>query len=371
MKKLLFIALTILSFSAFAHKASDATLLIQTRDQALGELTYSIALRDLEQVFIQLDENQDRTLTLSELQATTPAIEKWINQGLTLQCDEQALELKWQYSGVERLSEGMNARFQAGDSSPCAAPKVLSVKYSLMGELDPEHRLLLSTQVVSKGSASGVQVISPDGGWHLVTLPNQQNLGTKLETLAGFIALGFKHILLGADHIAFVLCLVLGIAMIERWRALVVTITAFTLGHSITLLAATLGWVVSPFWVEPAIALSVVAVALMNLFPALVPRLQHDSTRAIVGCLFGMIHGLGFSGAMVEAAIPVGSILWALAGFNLGVELGQLLIVAAWLAVYLLLSKKKIYSEMVVPLGSVTLLLLAVYWFIERTGGEV
>ncbi|HVR29957.1 MAG TPA: HupE/UreJ family protein [Thermoanaerobaculia bacterium] len=149
--------------------------------------------------------------------------------------------------------------------------------------------------------------------------------------VAGFLRLGIEHILLGIDHLLFVLCLVL---LVEGTRRLLLTITAFTLAHSVTLALATLGVVHVPSGpVEATIALSIVFLAL-----ELVRRRRggEESLTArrpwLVAFAFGLLHGLGFAGALSEIGLPEGDIPLALFLFNVGVEVGQVAFVAVALA---------------------------------------
>lgn len=148
-----------------------------------------------------------------------------------------------------------------------------------------------------------------------------------LMVLRAYVGLGIEHILFGIDHLLFVLCLIL---LVGRLRQLLATITAFTLAHSITLAAATLGLIRVPTApVEATIALSIVILA---------SELVRDEGRRgvvaryypwLVAFSFGLLHGLGFAGALAEVGLPQGEIPLALFAFNVGVELGQLAFVAA------------------------------------------
>jgi hypothetical protein len=138
------------------------------------------------------------------------------------------------------------------------------------------------------------------------------------------------------------------------------TVTGFTIGHSITLLLASLGWIGSPAWVEPAIAISIGISALLNIYP--VRWLRGDA----LALGFGLVHGLGFSNIMREANVSDNLLLWAVAGFNLGVEAGQLAGVAVWCCVHLVLVRWRLYEPVVVRGGSWALLALAVFWAAER-----
>lgn len=150
------------------------------------------------------------------------------------------------------------------------------------------------------------------------------------EVAATYLRLGVEHILFGFDHLLFVLALVI---LVRDWRRVAVTVTAFTVAHSITLAAATLGFVSVPGPpVEATIALSImlVSVEILNARggkPGLTARLPW-----LVAFSFGLLHGFGFAGALAEVGLPQHAIPVALLFFNLGVEVGQLAFVAAVLA---------------------------------------
>ena len=156
-------------------------------------------------------------------------------------------------------------------------------------------------------------------------------VGNATVPAAGFLRLGVEHILGGIDHLLFVLCLVL---LVDGARRLLVTITAFTLAHSVTLALATIGLVRVPSRpVEAAIALSIVLLAV-----ELVRRWRGEPSLTarrpwLVAFAFGLLHGLGFAGALSQVGLPPGDIPLALFLFNVGVELGQVAFVAAVLAV--------------------------------------
>ena len=138
--------------------------------------------------------------------------------------------------------------------------------------------------------------------------------------LSGFLRLGLNHILSGFDHLLFLAALLLGSRSL---RSLLITVTAFTAAHSLSLAAATLGWLhVSGNWVEPAIAASIIWVAIENLLLASKPLRRHALTFG-----FGLVHGLAFAEALTELQLSGWPLARALLGFHLGVETGQALVV--------------------------------------------
>jgi len=181
-----------------------------------------------------------------------------------------------------------------------------------------------------------------------------------------YLVLGFEHILLGIDHLLFVLALVL---LVKGWRRIVETITSFTVAHSITLALATLGYVHVPGPpVEACIALSIVFVSAEIIrsrqgHPGLTERMPW-----LISFTFGLLHGLGFAGALSEVGLPQQAIPLALLFFNVGVELGQLTFVAAVIAVAAAIRRVPWtwpeWAWRIVPYATGT---LAMFWVIQRT----
>jgi hydrogenase/urease accessory protein HupE len=183
-----------------------------------------------------------------------------------------------------------------------------------------------------------------------------------------YLGLGVEHILLGIDHLLFVLALLL---IVKGWRTLVATITAFTLAHSITLAAATLGYVHVPQQpVEAVIALSILFLA-SEIVHARQGRPGVAQRRPwLVAFVFGLLHGFGFAGALTEIGLPTHAIPLALLFFNLGVELGQLLFVAAVLMFRQAIIQIPLrQSARTAGVAAYTIGGVAAYWSIERVAG--
>jgi hydrogenase/urease accessory protein HupE len=180
-----------------------------------------------------------------------------------------------------------------------------------------------------------------------------------------YLILGFEHILLGIDHLLFVLALVL---LVKGWKKLVATITSFTLAHSLTLAAATLGFLHVPGPpVEACIALSIVFVAAEIIRSRQGKSGLTERAPWVVAFTFGLLHGLGFAGALSEVGLPQQAIPWALLFFNVGVELGQLAFVLTVLGLIAIAHRLPLrappWGWRVVPhaIGVV-----AMFWVIER-----
>ncbi len=181
------------------------------------------------------------------------------------------------------------------------------------------------------------------------------------ESFVAYIPVGFDHILpKGLDHILFVLGLFF---LAARLRPLLWQVSAFTLAHTVTLALAALGYVSVPAYiVEPLIAASIAFVALENIF---FPRLGLWRPLVVFG--FGLLHGLGFASVLGEFGLPDGSFVPALIGFNIGVELGQLTVIAIAFIVVGLAWKRDWYRQVVAVPASAAIALIGAYWVVERT----
>jgi hydrogenase/urease accessory protein HupE len=186
-----------------------------------------------------------------------------------------------------------------------------------------------------------------------------------------FVASGVEHILIGPDHLLFLLGLLLLGGTLWRLAAIV---TAFTLGHSVTLSLAALDLVrIAPAVVEPAIALSIVVVGVDNLLVrqrrVAEPRSEAYDLRPWLAAAFGIIHGFGFAAVLREVGLPPGALGWSLAAFNVGVELGQLAFLVV--AVALLAGVRRydvLFAERCAVVGSFGVIAAGVYWFAQRVG---
>ncbi|MGB3148852.1 MAG: HupE/UreJ family protein [Paracoccaceae bacterium] len=207
-------------------------------------------------------------------------------------------------------------------------------------------------EVVEKGAVSTEMVI------------DDIKLRTRGDMVKDFVRLGFSHILpKGLDHILFVV----GIFLLSTSvRPILSQVTAFTVAHTVTLGLGTAGYVNLPASiVEPLIAASIVYVAVENIAS---PRLSPWRPLVVFG--FGLLHGLGFAGILKDFAIPNDEFLVGLLSFNIGVELGQLAIIALCFAsVGIWFGKKDWYRQRIVIPGSALIALIGAFWFVQRVSG--
>ncbi|WP_287014233.1 HupE/UreJ family protein [Actibacterium sp.] len=182
-----------------------------------------------------------------------------------------------------------------------------------------------------------------------------------VDMITDFMVIGFQHIIpKGLDHILFVL----GIFLLSiKLRPILAQVTAFTLAHTVTLGLGTLGLIDVPaLIVEPLIAASIVYVAVENILHEVL-----SPWRPVVVFMFGLLHGLGFAGILKQFNIPDGEFVPALLSFNIGVEIGQLAVIAAgFLLVGLWFGNKPWYRQRVVIPGSTAIAAVGAFWFVQR-----
>ncbi|HTJ80118.1 MAG TPA: HupE/UreJ family protein, partial [Polyangiaceae bacterium] len=173
-----------------------------------------------------------------------------------------------------------------------------------------------------------------------------------------YVWLGITHILEGADHVVFLLGLLL---IGGKLRHILAMVTAFTISHSITLALAVTGALApSPSYVEPLIALSVAYVGVENFI------VKDASKRWRITALFGLVHGFGFAGALAEVGIPKEHVPLALATFNVGVEMGQLMIIGLAYPVFSYLRKVEWIEKRGVRFASAAVVVAGLFWFVAR-----
>jgi hydrogenase/urease accessory protein HupE len=232
------------------------------------------------------------------------------------------------------------------------------------------HQQLLFFEHVPSGSTLGEQTLSVEEDSGGIDLPGTR--GTTAPTTQppsprriSFFLLGIEHIVTGYDHLLFLAALLL---VCKSLRESVAVITFFTVAHSITLSLAALDIVRLPGRVvEPAIAASIVYVGLENIFGK-----HRFIWRALVTFGFGLVHGLGFAGALREVGLGSSSvgIAMPLLKFSIGLETGQLCIAAVFLGVLLSVRQRPGFEKRVVPFCSILVALLGAYWLVTRVMSE-
>ena len=359
------LACTGLIQGAHAHKPSDSYLTItQSADGLSGR--WDIALRDLD-FAIGLDADGDGALTWGEVRARHGDIAAYALSHLALSADDQPCTLKPGTQMLEDHTDGTYTVIPLAIACANASPSKLAIRYTLFADLDPQHRGLLNLQARGLARTAVLDPQQPVPTFDLA----QAN---RWQQFTDYLREGVWHIWVGFDHILFLLSLLLPAVMTwhaARWQPVhgfrdafwdvFRIVTSFTVAHSITLSLAALQIVALPSrLVESAIAASVVVAALNNLKPVV------EGRRWMVAFGFGLIHGFGFASVLTELGLPQDTLLLALVGFNLGVEAGQLVIVALFLPLAFAMRETWAYRRLVAVGGSVAIALIAAGWLIER-----
>ena len=220
---------------------------------------------------------------------------------------------------------------------------------------EPDHKLLVN--IVNTNTQAVVD--DKNRTYHFSKL-----FMTQWQRFALFVSEGIKHILEGTDHLLFLAMFLVAVVLTKgSLRTLFIIVTSFALSHSLTLFIAGMGWFIpDTTLVESGIALSIFAVAMLNFFH------RYDHVNYKIAFAFGLLHGFGFANVLHIAGVDsLSSFLVALFGFNIGVELGQLGVVAVLFPLLLLMSKTRYRAVLFQTFIGMTLLLSG-YWFLERVG---
>ena len=279
------------------------------------------------------------------------AIAVLLQPRLQIAADGRVLTAAWSAPEVllERQSLSFHLRYTVG-----TAPGSIAVS-AAMFPYDPNHQTFVN--VYERGTLAMQAMLDRSHTRVEYFAGTRQGI---VAVVRKFVAAGIHHILIGPDHVLFLVgLLLLGGSM----RQLAVVVTAFTVAHSITLSLAALNIVSPPARiVEPAIALSIVYVGADNLLV----RGGRD-VRAWIALTFGFIHGFGFASVLREMDLPRRALGWSLFSFNLGVEIGQLLVVVVVAsALSALRSRSEATSRRLAVAGSLVVVAAGVFWFIQR-----
>ncbi len=260
------------------------------------------------------------------------------------------LSLTW--TGVEALpnDQAIKLRYRIAGEQPGA----LTIDSNLF-PYDPNHQTFVN---IYEDSTIRQQVIFNAGSEaHTYYLGTTQGA---IEVMKTFIPSGIHHIMIGPDHILFLVGLLL---LGGSWFALLRIVSAFTLGHSVTLSLAALNYLTPPASIiEPAIALSIVFVGADNLV-----RGNGRDLRGWVALVFGLVHGFGFANVLREFGLPSEALGWSLFSFNVGVEIGQVAIVLVVTAALLAVRRySDVMGRRVAWAGSLVVIAAGTYWFVQR-----
>ena len=359
-----------LSATAHAHKPSDSILHLSPGVGG-GSGRWDIAIRDLDDA-LALDADGDGRVTWGELRAREADVTGYALGRLVLRTPAGACALATGEGGitVTQHSDGAYASLPLALGCPSSgAGSALEIDYRLLFDIDPQHRGLLRVD----DGRGGVEPAILTARDHRRALA-WSGSPTARHAFGSFVAEGVRHIWGGLDHVLFLIALLLP-AVLRRhdgaWLAVpairpaladvVRTVTAFTAAHSLTLSLAALHVVVMPARLtESAIAASVVLAAINNIWPVF------GRDRWVVAFALGLLHGFGFASVLADVGLPPARLVSSLLGFNVGVELGQLALVAVCLPIAYLVRRTAAYRRITVPGLSAVLAVVAIIWLVER-----
>ncbi|MCH6267703.1 HupE/UreJ family protein [Neobacillus citreus] len=277
-------------------------------------------------------------------------VEQYINSHIKLYADSQLIEGKLEKSDIEMINEKpfsvINLNYNIEHK-----PQKLVMEYNMfLDDSDPSHANFATIKMDGKQQEKVLTFESRELEIGEVSL---------LQNVKQFVVLGLEHIFTGYDHILFIISLLFGA---KTFRHILSLVTAFTIAHSITLALATFDIVQLPSrFVESAIALSIVYVALMNIFN------KDSKHQPWLAFAFGLIHGFGFAGILSEMRLDTNHMAASLLSFNIGIEIGQLIIVSLVYPLILWIKKLTVKPiKWVIPGTSAAILAFGLVWFIQR-----
>ncbi len=310
------------------------------------------------------------------VRSTASAVQEYIQQHFRILA--AGVELPYEFTGTGVFGEPPSYARYYYRTPETTVPDTLTIQNDLLFEEDPLHRSLIAMEYNSKtGEEYGEEFAT------LIFTPANTERELDLLSITGlldwraFVWQGVIHIWKGIDHILFLIALLLPAVLVredKKWRPvasfgaafwnILKIVTIFTIAHSITLGLAALNLVqVHSRLVESAIAFSIILVGLNTIFP-----ISGKSSWMII-FFFGLFHGLGFASVMSELPFRIVNLISVLLSFNVGVELGQLAIVACVFPLIFLLREQRFYVPVILRCGALAIVLVASYWFVERAFG--
>lgn len=310
---------------------------------------------------VMVDKDMDRTITPEEFNAAKLQLEELARNAIIVNVDGAVVQPSEAQVRIAKAEDGRDTAYFSL-TYPGSPSSSLSVKSNLMDKLSRGHREYFRL-TNGAGNTIAERLLDANNTTAEVAAGELSAALGRWHTFKQFLILGLEHILLGFDHLCFLLALLLVAATLG---SVVKIVTSFTIAHSITLALAAFDKVtLSPSIVEPMIAISIVYIGLENIW-----RKGKDiEGRWLLTFAFGLIHGFGFAGVLKELNIGAGGsgIAVPLLSFNVGVELGQLAVAALVWPLLQWLRNRPALTNKLVPVGSLLVAIAGGYWLVERT----
>ena len=348
MIRILTLLLILACGAAQAHETTRSYVTL-TRSGPAIDLGIRVAFRDIE-VAVWMDEDLDGRITWGETERRLDAVAAYVTAGLTLDAGGSCTLTR---ATADNSTSGGIDYLDLGFTGTCpSATAPLTIATRLFTEIDPDHRMFVQSAMDGTSTSTLLSRAEP-----AVTLSG--NTGGAFASFASYFRAGVEHLLAGADHMLFLMMLILpavcapGSAKTAALRVLT-AVTGFTLAHAVTLTAATTQLLrPPPDVINALIALSIAITAADNIRPFI------PAPRAAVAAFFGIIHGFGFATALGALQLAGGSFVLALVGFNLGIEAAQIgLVLIMMPALYMLAGGRVLLLS-----GSALAGVAALWWF--------
>ena len=310
---------------------------------------------------VQVDKDLDRVITPEEFNAAKAQLEALARNAILVNMDGAVVPPSETLVRIAKAEDGRDTAYFSL-TYPGTPSSSLTIQSNIMSKLSRGHREYFKLTNAAGGTVAE-RLLDANNTTAEVTAGELSAALGRWHTFKQFLILGIEHILLGFDHLCFLFALLL---VATTLGSVVKIVTSFTIAHSITLALAAFDKVtLSPSIVEPMIAVSIVYVALENIW-----RSGKDiEGRWLLTFAFGLIHGFGFAGVLKELNIGAGGsgIAVPLVSFNVGVELGQLAVAALLWPLLQWLRNRPELTKKLVPVGSLLVAIAGGYWLVERT----
>ncbi len=371
-----FLFALLLGSNAWAHATAENYVWINAQENHL-EGRFEVRLEDLRNK-LGLEIPNDFDAAQQAVEASERVAQQYLEQHFALSAEGRPLPIEFGKTTLFRAKGlGHFAQYAFRTAEGDTGEK-LTIQNTLFFEDDPFHRSLLLVEYDKRngkeyGAEHTALVFSPANSEQVLDFNDVGGLLSK----KAFVWQGMLHIWIGIDHILFLVALLIPAVLVRSenrwvpvdnfkatlWKTFKI-VTVFTVAHSITLALAALEIIQLPSrLVESIIAVSIVVVALNNIYP-----IFRDGVLGII-FLFGLFHGLGFASVMGELPFRMQDLVWVIVAFNIGVEIGQLAIVAVIVPAMYWMRTTSFYRNLVPLYGSLFLAAIAGYWFAERAFG--
>ena len=359
---------------ALAHNLGQSYIYLQIREDMLSARV-EMPIKELNQV-LDLRFPAEKKIRRGDIEPHIEQIRAYVDENLTLNCAPQACNPVFQGYGFLNTTFAQFLTIDYTLEGFQEMPETVDVKYDVILEQLPQHTNMLLVEEnwmtgTFQNESTPLMIFRQPGQTQTLDL----TLGSLWQGFSAIVSLGVIHIVEGIDHVLFLVALLLPSVLKRQegsiWQPvgkfstafiyIVKIATVFAIAHSITLCLATLQIVQVPSRIVESIIAASIGLAAVDIF---YPIFRGRSWLIIF--LFGLFHGFGFADVLAELGVTSQNAILSLFGFNLGVEIGQLVIIAVVFPMLYLLRKQQFYSGFVMKTGASMLGVMSLYWFIER-----